>query len=258
MSKRTVVDQPDRPFYVGYHPEIPSALRAWLRRLVLLGGVVAIGLAWILARSHHDLPNTIYEFGAPTIQRGRLRTAPYPMLTVQDTISGGTTHFHLVSPGKYGAQAQVAGRDGQIVRLQGALIARRNQMMLELVLGTIVPTEGSGRRMNPPPVEDLGRQTLVGEIVDGKCFLGAMNPGAMQTHRGCAIRCLMGGILPMFTVRGPAGAERELILVDPAGGPASQDILMLAGLPIRLTGRLQREGDLFFFRADPMTYERIH
>jgi hypothetical protein len=47
----------------------------------------------------------------------------------------------------------------------------------------------------------LGTQTLIGEIVDSKCYLGVMNPGALIPHRACAIRCISGGIPPVLLVR---------------------------------------------------------
>jgi hypothetical protein len=46
--------------------------------------------------------------------------------------------------------------------------------------------------------EDLGAFTLVGEIVDSKCYLGIMNPGETNPHRECAALCIRGGIPPLI------------------------------------------------------------
>jgi hypothetical protein len=46
--------------------------------------------------------------------------------------------------------------------------------------------------------EDLGAFTLVGEIVDSKCYLGIMNPGETNPHRECAALCIGGGIPPLI------------------------------------------------------------
>ena len=45
---------------------------------------------------------------------------------------------------------------------------------------------------------DLDTFTLIGEIVDSKRYLGVMNPGNGKVHRDCAVRCLSGGIPPIF------------------------------------------------------------
>ncbi len=242
-------------FFVGHHPRAPDSLRRWLRRLtaLLLTGVIVT--AWAVARSQSRQPDTVYADGEPEAWDGRLREHPYPML-VTESPGGAVSHVHLSAPGKFGAQDLARSRDGKYVSLRGVRIARGNQTMAELVPGSIVSGSAPLSADRPvPAVEKLGRRTLTGEVVDSKCFLGAMNPGILQTHRGCAIRCLNGGILPLFVVRGPGESEWELILLDPDGAPVTADIFALAGLQVRLTGQVQREDDLFFFKVDPTTYE---
>jgi len=248
---------PTRPddFFVGYHPAAPPDLGRWLRRLsaLLLTGAIATG--WAVAASQISQPETTYAYGDPETWTGQIREHPYPMLTT-DNAGGTVSHVHLTGPAKLGAQGAVRDRGGDYVSLRGVRIARGNQTKAELVPGSLVPgTAPGGAEPRAPALEDLGPRTLTGEIVDSKCFLGAMNPGILQTHRGCAIRCLNGGILPRFVVRGPGASEWELILVDPDGAPVTDDIRGLAGLQVRVTGHVQREGDLFFFKVDPTTYE---
>ncbi len=246
---------PPDDFFVGYHPGAPDSLARWLRQLtaLLLTGVIV--LAWAVAGSQDLQPDTVYAYREPVSWEGRIRERPYPML-VTETHAGGVSHIHLSAPGKFGAQDLARNRDGEYVSLRGVRIARGNQTMAELVPGSIVSGSAPPRTdRRIPDVEELGRRTLIGEIVDSKCFLGAMNPGILETHRGCAIRCLNGGILPLLVVRGPGESEWELILVDPDGAPVTSDIFARAGLQVRLTGQVQREDDLFFFKVDPTTYE---
>jgi hypothetical protein len=75
-------------------------------------------------------------------------------------------------------------------------------------------------------------EALEGEIVDSKCHLGAMNPGAGPTHRLCAIRCLRGGLPPLLAL--PDG---RAVLLTTAGGPAGPLVLEHVGVPVRLHGR---------------------
>ena len=46
----------------------------------------------------------------------------------------------------------------------------------------------------PAPQVLADNVTLKGEIIDPKCYLGAMKPGGGKTHKACAMRCIAGGI----------------------------------------------------------------
>ena len=104
----------------------------------------------------------------------------------------------------------------------------------------------------------LGRQTLKGEIVDSKCYLGVMNPGQLLPHRACAIRCISGGIPPVLLVRQTNGAATYLLLVSAAGRPVNQQVLDLVAEPVQITGEVERQGRLLILRADPSTYRRVN
>src|SRR4030095_4982537 len=90
----------------------------------------------------------------------------------------------------------------------------------------------------------LGKQTFVGEIVDSKCYLGVMNPGALTPHRACAIRCISGGIPPVLLVRQPNGPPLYFLLVSREGKPVNKQVLTLVAEPVSITGEVQRQGDL--------------
>ena len=101
----------------------------------------------------------------------------------------------------------------------------------------------------PPPVS-LGTQTLTGEIVDSKCWLGVMKPATRGVHRGCASRCLSGGIPPLLLVRDTSGATTaQLLLVGADGRAAHNRFKALVGRDVRLTGEVIREGDLLVMRV---------
>ncbi|MEZ4457165.1 MAG: hypothetical protein R2882_11545 [Gemmatimonadales bacterium] len=72
-----------------------------------------------------------------------------------------------------------------------------------------------------------------------------MNPGRGKTHRGCAARCLAGGITPLFVARNPDGVLYELIVVGPRMTPLPW-LADRAGRQVRVTGRLWRDRDLWF------------
>jgi hypothetical protein len=94
--------------------------------------------------------------------------------------------------------------------------------------------------------------------VDGKCYLGVMNPGEGAVHRDCARACLRGGLPALFAVRTRDGGERLIMLVSASGGPASTDLADLAGTPITLRGRLRYEHahDRFLLQLEPVEAAR--
>jgi hypothetical protein len=102
----------------------------------------------------------------------------------------------------------------------------------------------------------LGKLTLVGEIVDSKCFLGVMNPGQLTPHRACAIRCISGGIPPVLLVRQANGPPLYFLLVSHDGKPVNKQVLNLVAEPVEITGEVERQGELLILRADPVTYRR--
>ena len=75
------------------------------------------------------------------------------------------------------------------VTLKGTLIYRRNQTMIETKPEWIHANEKTSAPAAVPQAIALGRQTLTGEIVDSKCFMGVMNPGQLAPHRACDALC---------------------------------------------------------------------
>ena len=241
-------------FYVGYlepKPETTRRLKRLGAILVVLAAVVATALAVVTG----PFDRATYEYGTEREWQGTLEAAPYPVLitmtrAVADSPRGVYERFPLVAEGKHGAETLISGLDGVTVRLKGRRIGRQGTTMLELVPGSIERFEPSlpanGRPAPASQIEDLGSRTFAGEIVDSKCFLGVMNPGRLEVHRACAIRCIAGGIPPMLFVRESDGREAHLLLVDARGEPLNERILDFVARPVTLEGRLERRDDLYY------------
>ena len=138
--------------------------------------------------------------------------------------------------GKFSARGALEEADGKRARLRGKLVYRGDQVMIELLPWSVeVLGEGesagdvAAASAHPgETVEAHGEVTLVGEIVDSKCYYGVMNPGNLKPHRGCAVRCISGGIPPVLLVRSEAAGEtsvRYVLLVGPDGAPINEAIL---------------------------------
>ena len=170
----------------------------------------------------------------------------------------GQSHYYLVNEGKIGAQEIIEGLDGQYVRLQGTLIYRDDQTMVEIVPGTVEPAAGpSQATTGTPGGRSLGILTLQGEIIDTKCFFGVMNPGSLKPHRACAVRCISGGIPPALAVRAATGEMTYLLLVSAQGQAVNEDILDMIAEPVEITGEVIQHENMLVLRADPATYRRL-
>lgn len=253
-------------FYIGWEKRAAPGIGKMIRKAVLFILALALLVPLVLAVSQRMIGASVFEWGTHKTVAGVLETKPYPHLLVpRPGNTGGETPFsnyYLVMPWKFGLNPEtIAPFDGKFVTLKGTLIYRENQTMIETRPDWIAASTNEGRRasgLGGVPYQNLGRQTLVGEIVDSKCFLGVMNPGQLTPHRACAIRCISGGCPPVLLVRQKDGPAVYLLLVSAEGKPVNKQVLDLVAEPLEITGEVERQGDLLILRADPATYRRIH
>jgi hypothetical protein len=247
-------------FYVGYKSEAPPRLARFLRLVVgslLLGGAL---LAVTLATQQKLFDPGQFEFGVIREFEGVLLENPVPTLLTaapEDSVDGhGYARYLLVSPGKFGAEELVSGLHGKTVQAQGSLIHREGEAMIELVPGSIrEAAAGAGPQLSP--AIDLGSHTLIGEIVDAKCYLGVMKPGREKTHRACAVRCISGGIPPILRSTTADGKIVHLLLVGIDGDPIHEQILEFVAEPVEIPGTIQRLGEQLVFLVDPDSIRRL-
>lgn len=196
-------------FYVGYGAGLPPGVRRYLVPAVVLAIVGALSVAVVFVSQQRRLADSRFEFGAPRSFSGYLAVSPAPMLLVVDR-DGSRVHW-LVAPGKFGAVAALGAAQPGWVTLSGSLIEREHWRMVEIVPGSVRRREAQP----PPPAAALAATRpveLTGEIVDGKCYLGVMNPGEGTVHRDCAVRCLEGGVPAMFAYQDQSGSHLALLL----------------------------------------------
>ena len=248
-------------FYIGWQAKAAPGIGKTVRRMVVLVLILALIVPVVLAMSQRLIGTSVFEWGNQKRFTGVLQTQPYPHLLVpRPGKAGGQQQFstyHLVAPWKFGLKPDViAAFDGERVSLQGTLIYRGNQTMIEIAPDTIQATDIADAAALPRAIA-LGKQTLTGEIVDSKCFLGVMNPGRLTPHRACAIRCISGGVPPVLLVRSADGPAIYLLLVSAEGKPVNQQVLDMVAEPVEITGEVERQGELLILRADPSTYRRV-
>jgi len=238
-------------FYIGYLPKSPTALAGFLRKVIVGLGLVAVTLALVLLFGQMPFANSAFEYGKVRTFEGIVAARPFPTLLVarpgkiaqQDKYS----RYLLVAPGKHGADDLVAGFDGKQVHLRGQLIYREGGTMIEIEPTSIALGDTS---LHPQEMmRDLGPVTLIGEIVDSKCYLGVMNPGQGKVHRDCAARCISGGIPPIFIT---TSGHEQLLLVGLDGRAPGRDALReFIAEPIQIEGQLLETGSTRFLKIDP-------
>jgi hypothetical protein len=215
--------------------------------------------AWLLAASQSPFDNAHFEFGNVREFEGVVRMLPHPSLEVK-TPTGGVDHWLMVAFGKHGAREQVAGLEGERVRLRGTLVYRGDgpgpglSTMVEIEDGSISSVGASGTDL---PRISLGRHTLRGEIVDSKCWLGVMNPGRGKAHRACASLCIRGGIPPLLAVQKDGEVVRQLLLLGPDGEEVNERILYAVGEPVEISGEVFVADDVWTLHADLDTLVRL-
>lgn len=248
-------------FYIGWESKAAPGIGKTARRAAVLVLLLALLVPVVLAVSQRMIGASVFEWGHHKTFSGILQTTPYPHLLVprpgnaDGRLSFST--YHLVAPWKFGLKPEaIAAFDGKSVSLRGTLIYRGNQTMIEVVPDSIQATNTAAVVALPQKMP-LGKQTLIGEIVDSKCFLGVMNPGQLTPHRACAIRCISGGVPPVLLVRQKDGPGIYLLLVSTEGKPVNKQVLDLVAEPVEITGEVVRQGELLILRADPVTYRRV-
>ncbi len=229
-------------FYVGYLPKMPKTVAKVVRIFVI--GVFAAAIITIAGLWFGQKPfaNSFFEFTETKDFTGTIQAEPIPFLLFEKAEKNNGLplfeRFPLVGEGKFGVD--VSAFKNQSVNLKGKLIYRDDLKMIEVVSGSI-ETNSTKSATSFESVESLGLQTLNGEIVDSKCYLGVMNPGQSKPHKECAIRCLSGGIPPLFVVKDTKGNVSELWIVA-----EKSKFLDYVAEPVEINGEVKRQGDKLF------------
>lgn len=271
-------------FYVGYVDETPPGVSRFARRLaiglVLLAAVLGAALALLLERFDEG----VFEYGTVRDYSGELLVDPHPRLLTAD---GPAEGYLLVGVGKQGldvngepsppwtpSPSRKTGLSGTLIRNPEAAMLEVHS--LELPEGATQARSGvepsapadPNAEESPTDVESAGAEpgadpapdattnvirvhghTLLGEIVDTKCYLGAMKPGRGKPHRDCASLCIRGGIPAALLVRTASGERHLVHLLNLRGRPLGRELLEWVGEPVEVWGTLRRRDNRLFLRT---------
>ncbi len=254
------VNTPQDEFFVGWL-QTPRSYVRFLNPMVFTLLFLGVITAGTLAFFQRNPGAGHWEDDKVVVLRGVAFAKPYAMLRVPgDQPNDPPRTFLLVEDGKFGALPRVSkiveGRpEGVPVEVQGTVLHRGDRWMLALSPGDsgMRPLTESQAKELPFLGWALPRTladsiTLRGEIIDPKCYLGAMKPGGGKTHKACAMRCIAGGIPPMLVTRTGDGHETFYLLVMPDGSAANEALFPFVGDQVEMTGRLEQQNDLLVFQ----------
>ena len=241
----------DDSMYVPYL-ELPRSQRRWLRLAVpaLLWGLCAV--AALVRLSFPPGGSGTWDTSNTLTQEGWLSLEPYAVLR---TSSGEA--FILLEAGKRQLRSSASQLDKQYVHVEGYSIARDNRHVLELLPGE----EGIAGIDAPTSAQTVnetshGMVQLQGEIIDYKCYLGAMKPGGGLTHRGCAVLCIQHGTPPALHTRDDSG-DHYFILTDTQDEAVESMVLPLVGEPVEVHGEVVERSGFMYMRVEKGSIHRL-
>lgn len=248
-------------FYVGYLPT-PRPLVRFLRVFVPVTLWTLATVAALISATATDPGPAVWNDGHAQTFRGTLVRWPYPMLVESDGPLDGSTNTAssvrlLIETGKRGVSRPLEALEGRAVVISGWTLERSGQRMIELEpdAAALKADERVAADLGTPV--PLGTVTLRGEIVDSKCYLGAMKPGNEKPHKACATLCIRGGVPPVLIERGADGTTRATLLADSGGGPLGPDAWQYVADPIELRGELETWAGIRRLRVTPGSIRRL-
>lgn len=243
-------------FFIGWAPP-PAATR----RGLLIGAVTIIaagtGLAAALGARQGEPGKGTWNQADVREWRGELQRAPYPMIRMRGEDGAVQTAF-LGTYGKTSVRlpADLAGP----VVVRASLVARGERRLLATIdAPDWIRPDPAAAPLPPPVTEDRGEALIRGEILDAKCWFGAMRPGFGKTHKACAALCARGGLPLAFCRLGDCatGAEEAPLFLDADGRAHGRAILPIVADPVAAIGRLVQVDDLLQFRVAQSAVRRL-
>jgi hypothetical protein len=222
------------PFFVGWQEGPPQLSRRQLLAagagLVAGSGALGAGLG---AASPAPGPG-VWDQGKKVAVTGTIYPEPYLHLLTED-LGYGLRPVFLVGPGKDRIHVRPALTfTGAAVT--GTLIERGEHAMM--AVEGVYPDPAPGR-VRAGPEKDLGDAVLTGEILDAKCWFGAMRPGHGKTHKACAALCARGGLPLAFAETGRcANGKAALLLLDERGRAFGPQIIPFVADAVMIRGRI--------------------
>lgn len=253
----------DQDFYIGWQSKAPQSFSKHVRKAIALLFIAVAIAAIVLALFQKKFPGSKFEYGQLTEVKGIFQKYPVPTLKVISSSDalGHTTYITmpLVGYGKSGAEGIIAelekenntSFDNKQLTFRGTLIYNDGKTILQIDKHDYPMLKIQENPVNIKPViKELGNVELNGEILDPKCYFGAMKPGHGKPHLDCAVRCVEGGISPVFCVRNENGEPGYYLLLGSEGEKINRQLKDFIAEPVSIKARAVQYDDWIVLYLD--------
>jgi sulfoxide reductase heme-binding subunit YedZ len=250
-------------FFIGWSDNNPTSAIKFVRRsaigIIALSLVVALGFT--VEQRHIALSS--FDYKNLKLVQGQLIEYPFPAIrsvTGKDVFGRlSIKTYPLINNDKFGADGVVDSirkrynTDKYIAEIRGAFIMRNKVTAMELAYRTSsIKILDKNNGLPPGELRKLCDTAIFGEIIDPKCYFGAMNPGEGKPHRSCAILCISGGIMPMLAFKDIHGQSQYAVLLGQHGEKINTQVIKFVAEPLRIIGTLFRYDNWYVFYTDPV------
>lgn len=203
-------------------------------------------IAWLVVSHETPFNDHEFELGTEREFQGIYFSMPQPLIILDEAFlpEGHDKEAILLGYGKFGAQSTIrkwmanhGNFEGKRIRIRGTLLRGDQKILIELTQGENA-LRNVERALTYPIRQTPAKAIMVkGEIIDPKCWFGAMKPGEGKVHKSCAIRCISGGIPPVLKVPKNNG-HLYYLLETPAGEDMHQSLLEFVAEPVEVSGEV--------------------
>jgi hypothetical protein len=244
-------------FYIGWMPKASAGFVKYSRMALLVILIILMSLGIVLAFFQKQFSTASFEFGQLTQVTGVYQKYPVPGIKIasQKDMWGNATYITmpLVGYGKFGADGIMAilekenntSLDQKEITVKGTLLYSDGKALLQID-GNDKPLVSINKKSTAAAqqvVKDLGSIRIQGEILDPKCYFGVMKPGHGKPHRDCAIRCLLGGISPVFHAQNAKGESNYYLIVGATGEKINTKLQDYVADPVEIIAHAKQIDD---------------
>jgi len=252
-------------FFIGWLGVLDVNTKNAVKRFVFPAMLIGFIFLFSFTLSQKKIANSAYRYNEVAEYTGVVSNIPFPhiLFSKGKDVFGNPLHevLPLVNAWKFGADSLInnwnqANKNG-MATIQGTIIIRDSVKAMELTSKENSFLASKSQSINSKPiVEKIGIVTIKGEIIDPKCYLGAMNPGEGKPHRSCAIRCISGGIMPMITYW-ENKQKKYAVLLGENGEKINNQVLDFVAEPIEIKGVLYKYENWNYVYINPNFIKRL-